>query len=282
MLGLAGAGLVTGCTTTPSSPAPPATVPLDHLPALKGDYFPLQSREADHLYHIYVRLPEGYDSEPDRHYPVVYLLDGDSAFPYLAPHHLFLTYDDKIPEAILVGIAYGSFAQPTNRRHIDFMPPAVGVESSESGAAAFQQFLRSELLPTVEQRYRADPIRRILVGQSRAGAFVLYSAFTDPDLFWSRLASNPSMHPGREIIFGNARAGTRRDLRLFLATGTAEAAGRRGAALEWLAYWQQRQGAPWTAEKIEIDGGTHAANLPDAYREMLRRLFSSQATSRAP
>ena len=51
--------------------APPAITPLDHLPALKGDYFPLQSREAGHLYHIYVRLPYGYAEQPDRRYPIV-------------------------------------------------------------------------------------------------------------------------------------------------------------------------------------------------------------------
>ena len=92
----------------------PATVPLDYLPALKGDYFPLRSAEAGHPYHIYVRLPEGYDADPSRHYPVVYLLDGDSLFPIVAASHLFLTIDDKIPEAVIVGIAYGrSPSRPT-------------------------------------------------------------------------------------------------------------------------------------------------------------------------
>ena len=27
---------------------------------------------------------------------------------------------------------------------------------------------------------------------------VLYSAFTDPDLFWGRIASNPTFEPGRD------------------------------------------------------------------------------------
>jgi uncharacterized protein len=70
-------------------------VPLNHLPSLAGDYFPLKSAAMGSTYYIYIRYPEGYASEPDAWYPIVYLLDGDSAFPLIAPEHLFLTYDDK-------------------------------------------------------------------------------------------------------------------------------------------------------------------------------------------
>src|SRR5918993_5088028 len=192
--------LVTGCAAPAAAQSP--ILPLNHLPALKGDYFPLQSAQAGHPYHIYVRLPQGYQADRDRRYPVVYLLDGDSLFPWLAAQHLYMTIDDKLPEAILVGVAYGSFDKPTNRRHIDFVPPAPDVKPEDTEAEAFHRFLDLELLPAVESRYRTDPSRRILFGQSRAGAMILYSAFTRPDRFWARVASNPSWTPGREIFFG--------------------------------------------------------------------------------
>jgi RNA polymerase sigma factor (sigma-70 family) len=122
------------------------SVPLDHLPALKGDYFSLASKATGTTYHIYVRLPLDYAEQPAKRYPIVYLLDGDSAFPMLAPQHLFMTIDDKTPEAIVVGIAYGGFG-PVNRRERDF----------GEGAPAFQRFLSEELRPEVERRVRADP-----------------------------------------------------------------------------------------------------------------------------
>src|SRR5207248_8025826 len=108
---------------------PRASTPLDYLPALKGDYFALRSSANGAPYHIYIRYPEGYASEPPRRYPIVYLLDGDSTFPLLAPQHLFIHYDDKIPEAIIVGIAYGPFDKPC---HFHFSPPSG--QSSEGGA----------------------------------------------------------------------------------------------------------------------------------------------------
>src|SRR5918993_2475754 len=63
--------------------------PLDYLPALTGGYFPLQSREAGHMYHIYVRVPQGYAEQPERRYPIVYLLDGDSLYPIIAQQTTF-------------------------------------------------------------------------------------------------------------------------------------------------------------------------------------------------
>ena len=97
--------VMAGCASTPASPPARAIgsdiVPLNHLPSLKGDYLKLESNQVGRAYHVYVRLPEGYDPSSVKRYPVVYLLDGDSLFPMLAPQHLFLTYDEKLPEEFL-------------------------------------------------------------------------------------------------------------------------------------------------------------------------------------
>ena len=121
---------------TPARPAQEARVPLEHLPALRGDYFALRSQATGRDYHVYVRLPEGYDADPDRRWPVVYLLDGDSLFPLLAPTHLFLHYDEQLPEAIIVGLAYGGFDPAVNLRHVDFSAPGPDTPEGEGGAPA--------------------------------------------------------------------------------------------------------------------------------------------------
>lgn len=256
---------LTACSAAPPVPAP--ATPLDHLPALAGDYFPVRSKATGGLYHIYIRLPEGYAGAPERSYPTVYLLDGDSLFPYLAPHHLFLTYDDQLPEAILVGIAFGSFAPPVNRRGEDFGP----------GAASFQRFLKDELIPAVEKRVRSAPDRRILVGQSRGGGFVLYSAFTDPGLFWGRIASNPSFPDHKPLLLGPAPPprsdGAAPSARLVVSSGSRDRPQIRSDTLAWFAAHQDRP-APWLLKRIELEGGTHAADMPNAYRRAMNCLFS--------
>ena len=268
------AGLLAACAPAREDAAPSiGAVPLDHLPALAGDYFPLESRAVGRRFHVYVRLPADYGAQRERRYPTVYLLDGDSLFPILAANHLFLTYDDNLPEAIVVGIAYGGFGPEVNRRNIDFTPPAAGVASDQSGAPAFQRFLRDELIPRIERDFRADPERRILFGQSRGGSFVLYSAFTEPDLFWGRIASNPVVEIGRELFFGAPPASGRRDIRLVVASGTRDRPNLRAATLEWFAHWRGRTGAPWALNAMTIEDGTHAADSPIVYRRAMRWLF---------
>lgn len=258
LLALIATAALAGCTL----PAPlRVSTPIEHLPALAGDYLRV-SRADVGTYFVYIRYPEDYRANPAKRYPIVYLLDGDSTFPYLAPHHLFLTYDDKLPEAILVGIAYGSFATPQNRREKDF----------GTGAAAFHDFLETRLIPTVERRVRADPARRVLVGQSRGGGFVLYSAYTSPDLFWGRIASNPSIHLHRDLFYGAAPEAARTDLRLAVASGTRERPAGREATLAYLNHHLGRPG-PWSFRGLDIEGGTHAADLPTAYRRAMRWMF---------
>ncbi|MGI8704857.1 MAG: alpha/beta hydrolase-fold protein [Sphingomicrobium sp.] len=183
-----------------------------------------------------------------------------------------MTIDDKLPEAVIVGISYGSFAKPINRRHIDFMPPGPGAGPEGSRTEGFHRFLERERLPAVESRYRVVPERRILFGQSRAGAMILYSAFTRPDLFWARIASNPSWEPGREVFYGSPAPSERDDLQLLIAIGTEEYPDRRAAASEWFRHWDARA-KPWATTRIDIPGGTHSADAGNAYRAALRRLF---------
>ena len=246
----------------PSLGVPRLSNPLEHLPAISGDYFAIASRATGTQYHIYIRYPESYAKTGQKPYPIVYLLDGDSLFPYLAPHHLFLNLDDKLPEAIIVGIAYGSFAEPVNRRGVDF----------GEGSAAFQSFLKRELIPAVEERTRVNPGRRILVGQSRSGGFVLYSAYSDPGVFWGRIASNPSFPTHRQLVLGAPPSAGTADLRLAVVSGTGDRPHIRAGTLEWFEA-HARQPGPWQFRRIELEGGTHAADMPNAYRKSMHWLF---------
>ena len=250
------------------------SLPLDYLPALRGGYFPLQDEASGHTHHIYVRLPEGYEQAPDAAWPVVYLLDGDSLFPLLAPTHLFLAYDEGLPEAIVVGIAYGSFDPPINRRGYDFTADGPDTDSGQGGAEQFHRFLREQLLPEVERRYRADPARRVLVGQSRGGYFVLWSALRDPDLFQGRIASNPAFAPAREQLFDTPAAHRRDDLAVVVVSGARDTKARVQGAADWAAAWTTRADAPWAVDLVVLPEGTHAASIGEAYRRAMLRLFA--------
>lgn len=256
----------------PMAESSSVVIPLNHLPALRGDYFRLDSSILHRPFHIYVRLPVGYEKDRNSRYPTVYLLDGDSLFPILAANHLFLNYDEGVPEAIVIGIAYGSFDPRSNKRDFDFSAPAADAEPGQGGAPAFLTFLKSELIPKIEMRYRSNPERRVLFGQSRGGYLVLYSAFTDPDLFWGRIASNPSFTPGRERFYADPSPATKSDLGLVVTSGTRNPSKGRDAAVAWFKAWENRP-APWALKTADIQGGTHAANSTDSYRIGMIWLF---------
>ena len=272
-----GSMLVTVACTAPLHLHVPESVPiipLNFLPALSGDYFEQLSKETGRRYHIYVRLPENYaKASPNTRYPVVYLLDGDSLFPMLAPEHLFLSYDEKLPEALIVGVAYGSFDPSINKRDVDFTGPAEGVKPEQAGAPAFQRYLKTELIPEIERKFQTDSDRRILFGQSRGGSFVLYSAFTDPDLFWGRIASNPSFKPDGDRFFGDAPVASRHDLGLVVTSGTRDRPQLRESALKWFQHWDGATGGPWAIKTVNIEGATHAADSANSYRAGMLWLF---------
>ncbi|MBL8549764.1 MAG: alpha/beta hydrolase [Hyphomonadaceae bacterium] len=271
---LAGA-LVAACQTAPARIA--AAEPAPTLPALRGDYFRLDSAILGRPLHIHVALPDGYERETTS-YPAIYITDGDSLFPLLAPTHLFLTYDEPVPPAILVGIAYGSFDPAQgNRRDTDYVAPDPAAPTS--AAAAYQRTLAEELIPEIERRYRANPERRILIGQSLGAAFVIHSALSDPDLFWGRIASNPSFRVRRDAYFAPPSPASR-PTSLFVASGERDRPQLRADALAWFDHWNAQTPRPWELKTVTISNGTHAASIGEVYRQGMTWLFRNEPPQR--
>ena len=148
-------------------------------------------------FHIYVMLPDGYDKSVVDKYPTIYLLDGGALFPLLSAYYRYLNFGGEIPSAIIVGISYGSNNYAGgNYRSTDYT-----AKSQErdyyGGAGQFQKFLSKELMPFIESSYASRSDRRVIFGQSIGGQFVLYTALTEPNLFWGHVASNPAVHPSQ-------------------------------------------------------------------------------------
>lgn len=258
---------------------PQATGPITFLPALAGDYFALDSKVLGRRMHIFVRLPENYAKEPGKKYPVVYLLDGDSLFPMLAPQHLFLHYDEGLPDAIVVGIAYGGFGPEVNLRHVDFRP--VLEDGSPGGSARFLRFLERELLPRVEKQWRANAEQRVLFGQSRGGSFAIYAAYERPDLFHGFVASNPGREANTRLLYGmdGTQPQGRTEGWLIVTSGSRDHDYLRGTAVQWGQQVAGKAGLPWRAHFIDLAGGTHAASVPQAYRAAMLKIFGKSANA---
>lgn len=107
------------------------------------------SRITGVTYPFHVYLPEGYASS-GRRYPVIYATDGQWSFGSFSR-----MLDQRRKGVILVSIEQGG----KNRREVDY---------TANGAPAYGRFLREELAPLIEGRFRtAGP--RTFVGTSYGG-----------------------------------------------------------------------------------------------------------------
>jgi pimeloyl-ACP methyl ester carboxylesterase len=109
---------------------------------------------------------------------------------------------------------------------------------------------KTDLFPLIESQYRADPGRRVLFGQSIGGQFVLFTALTEPDLFWGRVASNPALH--RNLDFFLQRHSSQRigNARLFVASASDDETRFREPARAWIDHWNAEDDLPWTLRAI--------------------------------
>ena len=241
-------------------------------------YHHIESDSIGRGYHIYVMLPDGYDASAGDIYPTIYILDGGGLFPLFAAYYRYLNFGEEIPDSIIVGISYGSdtFAGG-NFRSTDFTAPSAE-RDYWGGANKFQSFLSDELMPMIEGDYQSNARRRVIFGQSIGGQFVLYTALTQPDLFWGHIASNPALHRNLPFYLGKQvhAEPVREQPRLFVADGTLNDAQFREPSLQWIEHWSARDDKPWQLKTVDLDGHSHMSAAPASFRQGLIWLFRGE------
>lgn len=153
---------------------------------------------------VEVHLPASYSRAPERRYPVLYLLDGQTHGAHAVASSRFLAAQGQIPELIVVSVA--STVRVRDFTQTDWPEGWIG----GGGAANFTRFLSTELVPRIERDYRTAPFR-ILAGHSASGQYVLHELATEPAGFQAYLALAPSLEwdgqlPARELESALPRA----------------------------------------------------------------------------
>lgn len=170
-------------------------------------------------YQVFVHLPASYEADPDRRYPVVYVTDADYAFPIIRQISRRVNLNGPmIEEFILIGLSYAKGEDGVVSRNRDYTPTANGPRRSRAmvhgGGSEYQAYLRSEVLPFVDHRFRTDPSKRVILGHSYGGLLAAQILFSEPEMFSGYGLGSPSLWFDRRHIFGReeAYATRRRDL----------------------------------------------------------------------
>jgi len=161
-------------------------------PLVIGETFTMRSQALDETRRINVYLPAGHAEHPDQRLPVLYMPDGGIAEDFLHVAGLLQVSigNGTMRPFMLVGI------ENTQRRR-DMTPPT-HVDKDHTiapvigGAAAYRRFLREELIPEINHRYRTTG-EKAIVGESLAGLFVLDTLRESPELFDTYIAFDPSL-----------------------------------------------------------------------------------------
>lgn len=219
-------------------------------PLVIGESLRLDSTVLGETRRINVYLPAGYAEAPQRRWPVLYMPDGGMAEDFLHVAGLLQISAANLTMRpfILVGIENTErrrdLTGPTEQAEDRKIAPRVG------GSAAFRRFLREELMPMVEARYRTTQ-ERALIGESLAGLFVVETWALEPTLFDHYIAIDPSLWWNKEGLTAStaqalkARPASVRPA-LFMASSSeptiAAPAGRFAAMLgeAGATHWQHR------------------------------------------
>ena len=209
---------------------------------------------------LYVYLPRGYDEHTHRHYPVIYMHDGQNVFEtyvqdsYAGSWKADLTANRLIAqgnmrECLIVGVANG------NRNRIaEYLPPYMTLFTrarrsprkdfptpSESKASRLRNrprpiygrahrtvaYYQNEVQRYILQHYRALAGREntATVGSSMGGLFSAYLAWDHPEFARHHAILSPSFwitrnQEGALETIEHFRHDERRDVRLWLDSGT--------------------------------------------------------------
>ena len=149
-------------------------------------------------YTIQVSLPVNYLSY-DYSFPVLYVLDGDKSFGMTKEIADWLMWFAEIRDIIIVGISYGqgtdSWWEKRERdyTHSNDTLNARGSLIKTGGAYNFLKFIRNELFPVINKKYKTLPDRNALMGISYGGMLGSYVLFTQPELFNSYIIIGPTL-----------------------------------------------------------------------------------------
>jgi predicted alpha/beta superfamily hydrolase len=113
-------------------------------------------------------------------------------------------YAPCVQNILFVGVGYKG--DNVRRRRRDFIPPIYGAKESEPRKAnygradTFYAFLTQELIPRIDSNCIPNG-RRVLIGHSYGGLFVLYALFQPKSFFQSYIAMSPSLWVNNGDIF---------------------------------------------------------------------------------
>lgn len=141
---------------------------------------------------ITIGLPDSYEKNTNKRYPILLLLDGDYLFDPFYGAISYGAYWDDLPETIIIGISQnknGERIDDSNYDELNSLPSGKG--------AQFFEFIGGELLPFIEKKYRVAPFR-IIAGHDTTAGYLNFFLYKDAPIFNAYISLSPELVPEME------------------------------------------------------------------------------------
>lgn len=169
----------------------------DGQPIVIGSTHRIQSSVYGNEQLLTVRLPRGYHDNPERHYPIVFSVDGgpEQDFELLSGIAAEAEFSTSFERFIVVGVQtkdrYTQLTPEWTRIDRQLLTDAFGGRIVPGGAHTFRQYLERDVLPWALARYRTD--RKVITAVSLGGLFVIDTFLEQPDMFDDYIALTPAV-----------------------------------------------------------------------------------------
>jgi predicted alpha/beta superfamily hydrolase len=225
--------------------------------------------------HVTVWLPPGYDKEPKRRYPVLYMHDGQNVFfPKRSNFNkvwaadkaaLTLINTGKVAPFMIVAVDH-----PGATRFLRYFPTRVvsaplrqgieGFAKGKLGGDEYLSFLGDRLKPVIDARFRTRPQPRYtaVAGSSMGGLISLYALTERADIFGKAAAvstHSPLIDPDLLAKQPMMAAGIKADWKRYLSTRLGAPQGRK----LWMDHGTETLDASYAPYQAVLDQGVAGA-----------------------
>ena len=171
---------------------------------------------------VKIQLPRNYESNKDKDYPVIVVLDADYLFEPVAGNVDYYSYWEDMPQAIVVGIMQPDRMADTQYDETNFLPVGEG--------KLFFDFIGNELFPWLSKKYRLAPFN-LIIGHDATAGFANYFLMKNPPLFNAYVSLSPDLAPQMSERLTDILQRTENKIFYYQATGSQDITPLRDATL---------------------------------------------------
>ena len=229
-------------------------------------YEDFNSKKLGETRKLKIHLPRNYETNIQKRYPIVLVLDGDYLFEPVAGNVDYFSFWEDMPESIVVGIVQGDARyDDCSYDSVTFVPEGKGAD--------FFEFIGLELVPYIDKNYRTAKFI-IGVGHDFTANFLNYYLFKNPPLLNGYINLSPDFAPMMEERLVERIPAVPGKIFYYMATGTDDVKSLMKNADALNEQLKQLKSDNFNYYFDNFDGATHFSLVGRGIPNALEKIFS--------